>query len=127
MQVCGFIRPALWHRAGLDTQTEPSGEILRQCIEEEGLLLVIDDLHACVPRSVSGSDASGRGMPPYVIAEGLCLQVEAGQSVLVMGPSGCGKSSLLRVIAGLWSQGSGRIACVAQKVLLHHAGPLVSY
>jgi putative ATP-binding cassette transporter len=26
-----------------------------------------------------------------------------------MGPSGCGKSSLLRVIAGLWTVGSGTV------------------
>jgi ABC-type uncharacterized transport system fused permease/ATPase subunit len=33
----------------------------------------------------------------------------AGESLLVMGPSGCGKSSLLRVIAGLWTVGSGTV------------------
>lgn len=33
----------------------------------------------------------------------------SGESLLVMGPSGCGKSSLLRVIAGLWTIGSGTI------------------
>jgi putative ATP-binding cassette transporter len=27
----------------------------------------------------------------------------------VMGPSGCGKSSLLRIIAGLWTVGSGTL------------------
>jgi ABC-type dipeptide/oligopeptide/nickel transport system ATPase subunit len=33
----------------------------------------------------------------------------AGESLLVMGPSGCGKSSLLRIIAGLWTVGSGTL------------------
>jgi hypothetical protein len=33
----------------------------------------------------------------------------AGESLLVMGPSGCGKSSLLRVVAGLWTVGSGTV------------------
>lgn len=31
----------------------------------------------------------------------------AGESLLIVGPSGCGKSSLLRALAGLWSEGSG--------------------
>lgn len=33
----------------------------------------------------------------------------SGESLLIMGPSGCGKSSLLRVIAGLWTTGTGSI------------------
>ena len=37
------------------------------------------------------------------------VQVQQGQSLLVMGPSGVGKTSVLRAIAGLWSSGSGTI------------------
>jgi len=44
-----------------------------------------------------------------VLLSGLTLQLLQGQSLLVAGPSGIGKSSLLRVIAGLWSEGSGHI------------------
>lgn len=40
----------------------------------------------------------------------LSVDLAAGQGLLVMGPSGCGKSSLLRAIAGLWTQGEGVIA-----------------
>jgi hypothetical protein len=39
----------------------------------------------------------------------LDLRVAPGESLLVVGPSGCGKSSLLRVVAGLWVEGSGTI------------------
>ncbi|MEA5616269.1 ABC transporter ATP-binding protein/permease [Cronbergia sp. UHCC 0137] len=37
------------------------------------------------------------------------LELQPGQSLLVMGDSGCGKSSLLRALAGLWISGTGVI------------------
>lgn len=43
----------------------------------------------------------------FLLAHGSYLLL--GESLLVMGPSGCGKSSLLRVIAGLWTVGSGTV------------------
>lgn len=44
-----------------------------------------------------------------VLVQDLSLNLPAGESLLITGASGCGKSSLLRAIAGLWTQGSGRI------------------
>jgi len=44
-----------------------------------------------------------------VLVQDLSLTLPAGESLLITGASGCGKSSLLRAIAGLWTQGSGKI------------------
>jgi putative ATP-binding cassette transporter len=40
----------------------------------------------------------------------LTLELREGDAALVVGPSGCGKSSLLRAVAGVWSEGTGEIA-----------------
>jgi putative ATP-binding cassette transporter len=39
----------------------------------------------------------------------LNVDIVRNESVVITGPSGCGKSSLLRVLAGLWKNGSGKI------------------
>ena len=44
-----------------------------------------------------------------IVADTLCLRVEAGETVAISGPSGSGKTSLLRLIAGLDSPDSGDI------------------
>jgi len=44
------------------------------------------------------------------VLRGFDLQVPAGQFVAVVGRSGCGKSTLLRLIAGLETPDSGRLA-----------------
>ena len=44
------------------------------------------------------------------VLDGVALDVEQSELVVVMGPSGCGKSTLLRAIAGLEPIGAGSIA-----------------
>jgi multiple sugar transport system ATP-binding protein len=39
----------------------------------------------------------------------VCLDIPAGEFLVLLGPSGCGKSTLLRLIAGLLTPTSGRI------------------
>ena len=45
----------------------------------------------------------------WLLADGLDLEVAAGQTVAVLGPSGSGKSTLLKMIAGLEAQDTGSI------------------
>ena len=44
------------------------------------------------------------------LVENLSMQNEPNDRLLIVGASGCGKSSLLRAIAGLWTNGQGQIA-----------------
>jgi vitamin B12/bleomycin/antimicrobial peptide transport system ATP-binding/permease protein len=41
--------------------------------------------------------------------DNLSLHLEPNEPLLVVGPSGCGKSSMMRALAGLWTNGSGTI------------------
>ncbi len=45
----------------------------------------------------------------FVALKSIDLTIEAGELVCFLGPSGCGKTTLLRIIAGLEQQTSGRI------------------
>jgi iron(III) transport system ATP-binding protein len=45
----------------------------------------------------------------FVALRGVSLDVGAGELVCFLGPSGCGKTTLLRIVAGLETQGAGSI------------------
>lgn len=49
------------------------------------------------------------------LVEDLKFKLASGGSILIAGPSGCGKSSILRVIAGLWSNGLGVVTRPEQR------------
>jgi putative ABC transport system ATP-binding protein/putative ATP-binding cassette transporter len=47
--------------------------------------------------------------PPIVLLENFSLELNPGESVLLVGPSGVGKTSLLRAMLGLWPIAAGEI------------------
>ena len=46
---------------------------------------------------------------PFMALQDISLRIDEGEFVCFLGPSGCGKTTLLRAIAGLDMQTSGRI------------------
>jgi len=46
---------------------------------------------------------------PHSAADGISLDVESGECLVLLGPSGCGKTTLLRLLAGLEPLDSGEI------------------
>ncbi len=73
----------LEHRSEIQTQLAPN--------------LALDNLTLLTPNS------------SQTLVEDLSLRVNPNDRVLIVGASGCGKSSLLRAIAGLWTNGQGQI------------------
>ena len=50
------------------------------------------------------------------VLEGINLEIESGELIVLLGPSGCGKSTLLRMIAGLETITSGTLEIEGQVV-----------
>eukprot|EP00930_Biecheleria_cincta_P100932 TRINITY_DN92550_c0_g1_i1.p1 TRINITY_DN92550_c0_g1~~TRINITY_DN92550_c0_g1_i1.p1 ORF type:complete len:337 (+),score=45.47 TRINITY_DN92550_c0_g1_i1:147-1013(+) len=66
-------------------------------------LLEVKDVVVAVPSSIWG--------PAKVLgSSGVSFTLHQGDTLLLQGESGVGKSSLLRVVAGIWENGSGTVA-----------------
>ena len=59
--------------------------------------------------------------------QGVSLQVEQGETVVLMGPSGCGKSTLIRCINRLAEPDSGDITFGGRSVLAMDSAELLDY
>ncbi|WP_395103824.1 ABC transporter ATP-binding protein [Actinomadura sp. SCN-SB] len=66
--------------------------------------------------SAEGLTKTFRGKPPVTVIDGLDLEIEEGEFLVLLGPSGCGKTTTLRCLAGLESPTSGRISFGGQTV-----------
>jgi iron(III) transport system ATP-binding protein len=57
----------------------------------------------------SGLTKTFAGKPPVTVVDGLDLEIEEGEFLVLLGPSGCGKTTTLRCLAGLETPTAGRI------------------
>lgn len=98
--------------ASAGSDDAPRAAALPQIRTDAGFGLALERVTAFTPKG------------EHLLVQELSLTVEPGQGLLIVGSSGAGKSSLLRVVAGLWTTGSGRVvrpAGAAMVFLPQHA------
>jgi len=64
---------------------------------------------AATPTPYLRLEGVGKRFGSFTALQGVDLDISMGEFVCFLGPSGCGKTTLLRIIAGLEAQSSGRI------------------
>ena len=90
-------------RAEAGRKGEPSEAVVLEHGDREGVVLELRDFTLRTPLRL--------GAPQQTLVDGLSFCLRDSMSMLVAGSSGIGKSSLLRSIAGLWTEGRGRVLC----------------
>ena len=55
-------------------------------------------------------DNVSKSYDKIVVVNGISLDIERGERVVILGPSGCGKTTLLRMIAGFIVPDKGSIS-----------------
>lgn len=82
--------------------------------------LILDQVTVTIPTQfrLTQQRLNQTNFSPKSLFEAISCEVSMGNNLLIVGPSGSGKSSLMRAIAGLWQQGSGKICLPASGPLL---------
>ena len=83
-----------------DTPRSDAGEILTALTRSESPAVSVLDASKSFPRP---------DLPPIEAVDGVSLEVDLGEFVVIVGPSGCGKSTLLNIIAGLMDPDFGSV------------------
>jgi multiple sugar transport system ATP-binding protein len=79
----------------IDTQSASSTETNQSAVETKQAGITLSDIE--------------KSYGDVLAVEGLSLDIEPGEFLVLLGPSGCGKSTTLRMIAGLETPTGGRI------------------
>jgi iron(III) transport system ATP-binding protein len=74
------------------------------------------DVSAIAPAAFLIAERIHKTFGSQMVLDHVGLEIPRGELVAILGPSGCGKTTLLRIIAGLERQNSGRILIENQDV-----------
>lgn len=71
---------------------------------------------------ISKTYAADRSSPPLDVLLDVSLNIAEGELLAIVGPSGCGKTTLLKIVAGLLSDHSGRVLGPEGNLAPHDVG-----